>query len=335
MEATYREIINDLKKKIYHPVYLLAGEESYFIDSISDTIEDSVLTDDEKEFNQAVLYGRDIDISTVTDYVKRYPMMSNYQVVIIKEAQDLQNIDQLSSYVEKPVPSTILVLCYKNKTPDKRKSLYKAIQKNGIYFESKRITLNKTPDWIKEYMMSLGYTITNKATMLITEFVGNDISKIVNETGKLIINIPRGNEITDTHIEQNIGISKDYNIFELTNALAQKNIFKANKIVFHFASNKKEDPIFAALPMLFDFFSKILIYQENAAKSDPKELASLLGVSPYYLDEYKLASKAYGREKLLKIISYFREYDLRSKGVDNATTDGGELLKELIFKILH
>lgn len=335
MEATFNEIISDLKKKIFYPVYLLAGEEMYFIDKISDTIEETVLTEEEKAFNLSVLYGREVDVVTILDYVKSYPMMSNYKVVIIKEAQDLSQIEQLSAYVENPLPSTILVLCYKNKTPDKRRSLYKSVIKNGVYFESKRITINKTPEWIKDYILSLGYTITPKAAMLITEFVGNDISKIVNEIGKLIINIPKGSEINDHHIEQNIGISKDYNIFELTNALAHKNILKANKIVFHFASNKKEDPIFAALPLLFDFFTKVLIYQENAAKTSAKELAALLGVHPYYLEEYQVAAKSYPREKLIKIIGYFREYDLKSKGVDNVSADGGDLLKELIFKILH
>ncbi len=335
MEATYREIISDLQKKIYHPVYLLAGEESYFIDKISDEIEEKVLTPDEKEFNQAVLYGRDIDVPTVIDHVKRYPMMSNYQVVIIKEAQDIQAIEQLAAYIEKPVPSTILVLCYKNKTPDKRRSLYKSTQKNGIYFESKRLHISKTPDWIKEYMMSMGYTITNKATMLITEFVGNDISKITNEISKLTINLTAGTEINDSHIEQNIGISKDYNIFELTNALGVKDVYKANRIVFHFASNKKEDPIFSGVPMLFEFFTKVLLYQENSPRAGSKELASIIGVSPYFLDQYKTASKNYSREKLIRIIGYLREYDLRAKGVDNASTSGGELIKELIFKILH
>lgn len=335
MEVSYKDIISDLKKKIYHPVYLLAGEESYFIDKITEIIEETVLSPEEKEFNQAVLYGRDVDVPTIIDYVKRYPMMSNYQVVIIKEAQDIQSIEQLASYIEKPVPSTVLVLCYKNKTPDKRRSLYKSIQKNGIYYESKRITLGKTPDWIKEYMMSLGYTITNKATMLITEFVGNDISKITNEISKLTINLPQGTEINDNHIEQNIGISKDYNMFELTNALGSKDLYKANKIIFHFASNKKEDPIFSSVPLLFEFFTKVMLYQENATRATSKEMASLIGVNPYFLDQYKEASRHYKREKLISIIGYLREYDLRSKGVENASTSGGELIKELVFKILH
>jgi DNA polymerase III subunit delta len=335
MEASFKDIISDLKKKIYHPVYVLAGEESYFIDVISDLIEETVLSEQEKEFNQAVLYGRDVDPATVGDYAKRYPMMSNYQVVIIKEAQDMNGIEQLASYIENPLSSTLLVLCHKNKTPDKRRSLYKAIQKNGIYFESKRVSPNKIPDWIKDYMQSLGYTITVKATMLISEFVGNDISKITNEVSKLIINLPKGTEVTDTHVEQNIGISKDYNMFELSNALSTKDIMKANKIAFHLASNKKEDPIFAAVPIFFDFFTKVLLYQENAPKANPKDLGAIVGAHGFYLDQYKNTARLYSRDKLIRIIGYLREYDLKSKGVNNASTDGGELLKELIFKILH
>lgn len=335
MELTYKDIISDLNKKIYHPVYLLAGEESYFIDKITEIIEDTVLSPAEKEFNQAVLYGREVDVPAVTDYAKRYPMMSNYQVVIIREAQDMNGIDQLASYIEKPLTSTILVLCFKNKTPDKRRSLYKSVLKNGVYFDSKRISLNKTPDWIREYLGGMGYKINDKATHLITEFVGNDISKITNEISKLTINLPPGSEVNECHVEINIGISKDYNMFELTNAIAVKDIFKANQIVFHFAENKKEDPIFPALPLLFEFFAKVLIYQENVAKTNPKDMPSLLGVNPYFLEQYKKASQLYNREKLLRILGYLREYDLKSKGVDNVSASGGELLKELTFKILH
>ncbi len=335
MELTYKEIISDLNKKIFHPVYLLAGEEAFFIDKITDIIEETVLSPAEKEFNQAVLYGREVDVPMVVDYAKRYPMMSNYQVVIIKEAQDLQGIEQLAAYIEKPLTSTILVLCYKNKTPDKRKALYKSVLKNGIYFDSKRITLNKTPDWIKEYLAGMGYKINDKATHLITEFVGNDISKITNEISKLTINLPSGTEVNECHVEINIGISKDYNMFELTNAIAARDIYKANTIVFHFAENKKEDPIFAALPLLFEFFAKVLIYQENVTKTNPKDMPSLLGVNPFFLEQYRKASQIYNREKLLRILGYLREYDLKSKGVDNVSASGGELLKELTFKILH
>lgn len=335
MDASFNEIISDLKRKIYHPVYLLAGEESYFIDKISDVIEETVLSPEEKEFNLTILYGRDVDVSAICDHARRYPMMSDYQVVIVKEAQDINKFDDLSSYVEKPVSSTILVLCYKNKTPDKRRALYKAIQKNGIYLESKRITLHKTPEWIKDYLKNLGYGVTDKACMLITEFVGNDISKIVNEISKLIINLPPGTQVNDVHIEENIGISKDYNIFELQNALEKKDVVKANKIVFHYAANPRENSIFSVLPLLFDFFVKILIYTENSQKVNAKELASVVGCPPFALDQYRNASKVYSREKLIKIIGYLREYDLKTKGVDNVSTDGGELMKELIFKILH
>lgn len=332
---TYTEILKDIKRQIYHPIYFLAGEEPYFIDLISDTIEEHVLTEQEKEFNLSVLYGRDVDATSIIEYAKRFPMMSNYQVIIVKEAQDIRNIENLNPYVENPTSSTILVICYKNKKLDKRKAFYKSIQKKAIYLESQKIGINKTPDWIKEYIMNLGYTITNKAAMLITEFVGNDISKITNEIEKLIINIPKGTEIKDIHIEENIGISKDYNVFELINALQTKNIFKANKIIFYFANNSKEHSIFALIPILFDFFTKMLIYKENINISDPKEIASLMGINPFIIGQYKEASKLYSREKLILIIGYLKEYDLKAKGVNNNSANEGELMKELIFKILH
>jgi len=335
MEASFKDIMSDLKKKIYHPVYLLAGEESYFIDKISDTIEETVLSDAEKEFNMAVLYGREVDAITVSDYARRYPMLSDYQIIIVKEAQDMTKIEELASYIEHSVPSTILVLCYKNKTPDKRRALYKSLQKHGIYFESKRISINKTPEWIRDYLKNLGYGMTEKACMLITEFVGNDISKIVNEVSKLIINLPQGTEVTDVHIEENIGISKDYNVYELQSALEKKDVFKANKIIYHYAANPKENSIFSVLPLLFDFFVKILIYTENAQKTNPRELASVVGCPPFAIDQYRNASRVYNREKLMRIIGYIRDYDLKTKGVDNVSTNGGELMKELIFKILH
>lgn len=335
MNQTAQEILKDISKKIFHPAYLLAGEESYFIDIIADKLETEVLSESEKEFNLAVLYGRDVNYVSVLDQARRYPMMSNFQVIIIREAQDMDGLEQLASYIEKPVPSTILVLCHKNKTPDKRKALYKSFQKNGIFLESKHISLSKIPEWINGYILQLGYTITTKATMLIAESVGNDISKITNEISKLIINIPKGSQIQDSHIESSIGISKEYNVFELLKAMETKNIFNANKIIYYFASNPKENSIFKILPILFDFFVKVLLYHELPAKKNNQEVAAKLSCSPYMTEQYKNAAAMYSRDKAMRIIGYIRDYDLKAKGVDNASATEGELLKELIYKILH
>jgi len=334
-QLTYNEIISEINKKIYHPVYLLAGEESYYIDLIADKLENEVLSDTEKEFNLSIFYGRDQNVTNIIEYSKRYPMMSNYQLIIVREAQDIASIENLSNYIENPVPSTILVLCHKNKTPDKRRSLYKSIQKKGVYFESQKISISKMFDWINHYIKSIGYTISNKAVMLLTEHVGNEISKISNEVSKLVINLERGSEINETHIEDNIGISKDYNVFELIDALSVKNVLKSNKIVFYFASHPKDHSIFALLPQLFDYFTKLMIYHETPKNTPTKELAAKMGVSFYYIDKYTNGAKHYNKEKIIKIIGYLKDYDLRAKGVDNSSIEEGELIKEMIFKILH
>lgn len=334
-QLTYNEIISEINKKIYQPVYLLAGEESYYIDLIAEKLENEVLNESEREFNLSILYGRDQNVTNIIEYCKRYPMMSNYQVVIVREAQDLNSIENLSTYIENPVPSTILVLCHKNKTPDKRRALYKSIQKKGAYLESQKISPNKMGDWINQYIKSLGYTINNKAVMLLSEYIGNEISKISNEVSKLIINLPKGSEINETHIENNIGISKDYNVFELIDALSTKNILKANKIAFYFAAHPKDHSIFSVLPLLFDYYTKLMIYHETPKNLAPKEIAAKIGVSPFFIDKYVTGSKNYSREKIIRIIGYLKDYDLRAKGVDNSSVEEGELIKEMIFKILH
>ncbi len=335
MELSFNDIKKNIKNKIYYPIYLLCGEEPYFIDELANYIEQNVLTEQEKEFNMTVLYGKEINSSVVVEFAQQYPMLSNYQLVIVKEAQELSDIDNLSHYAEKPVSTTILVLCHKYKTPDKRKSLYKTIEKNGVYFESKKIYISKVSSWITAYLKEKGYTITDKAASLITEYIGNDLSKITNEIGKLAINIKPGTEISASDIEHNIGISKDYNIFELLKALENKDTYKATKIVFYFALNKKDHPIAMAIPMLFDFFTKILIYQQNRNIKNTNELASIIGCKPFAVSQYANAGRQYSAQKIMQIISYLKEYDLKTKGVGSVETDHGELFKELIYKILH
>jgi DNA polymerase III subunit delta len=354
---TYDQILNDLKNKIYRPVYFLMGEEPYFIDIISDYILENVLTEDEKEFNQAVLYGKDVDAGTIVDYAKRFPMMSNYQVVVVKEAQEIRNLvpgssdkdddedtpatkntdvkkSSLELYIEKPVPTTILVICYKYKKLDKRRAIYKLLDKNGAIFESVKLYDNQVSAWITGYLKRQGYTLTPIAAQLLNDYLGADLSRIVNELGKLIINIPAGTQITEVHIEQNIGISKDYNTFELQKALGKRDILKANRIAIHFGLNPKENPILKTIPILFMYFSRIINFHYLKDKSRDSVIRSL-GISPSFVGEYMDAANNYPPSKLRKIVSLLREYDGKSKGIDNDSTSQGELLRELIFKILH
>lgn len=334
MTPEFNKILSDISKRIYHPIYLLCGEEPYFIDRISDAIENTVLTDDEKGFNQTILYGRETDARTITEYAKSYPMMASHQVVIVKEAQDIKTFDELSAYAEKPLASTILVLCYKYKKYDKRKLLAKIAEKKGVYFESAKVREDKLPSWITGQVESNGYTITPRATAMIAGFLGNDLSKVENELKKLFISLPAASEINEKIVESNIGISKDYNIFELQNALGYRNIVKANRIISYFASNPKENPLVKTIALLYSFFLKLLIYHDLKDKST-KEVASALGVNPYFVNDYLSAARNYPPEKLTRIIGLLRAYDLRSKGLDNGSASEADLTKELIYKILH
>jgi DNA polymerase III subunit delta len=333
-EQTWSEIYKDLTNKIYHPVYLLMGEEPFFIDVISDNIEKMVLTDSEKEFNQTILYGRDTDVPTIVSVAKRYPMMSNHQVVIIKEAQNIKDIEPLESYVKNPLRSTILVICYKYKSVDRRKSFFKAVAANGVVMDSKKLYDNQMPAWISDTVKKKGYRIGDRAAQLIADHLGNDLGKVVNELKKVFISLPKGGEITDKIIEQNIGISKDFNIFELQNALTAKNSFKAFQIVKYFGENHKSNPLPVTLTLLFTYFSRILQYHFLKDKNSGS-VASELGMKPFLVNEVKTAATKYPPAKVIAIISDLREYDLKSKGVDSAQTDEGELLKELIYKILN
>ena len=331
---TVEQILQQLRNKIYHPVYLLHGEESYYIDVICDYIEDHVLTESEKEFNQHVFYGKDLDAATIISYARRFPMMANYQVLIIKEAQDVKTLDPLVSYLQAPLTSTLLVLCYKYGKIDKRKSLAKTVDKCGILFESPRFYDNKIPAWIGQQVKVQGYSITPKATYMMADFLGADLSRIANEIKKLFINIPPGSQIDDLLVERNIGISKDFNVFELQKALGAKHTYKANQIITHFAANPRENPLVKVIPILFSFFSKILLYHYLKDKSK-NNAAAALGVPSFFISDYQTAAGNFPPARVVSIIELLREYDLRSKGVENVSTTEGELTKELIFKILH
>ncbi len=336
------DITKDLRNKNYYPVYFLMGEEPFFIDVISNYIEKNVLTESEKEFNQTILYGENVDFKTLISNARRYPVMADYQVIIVREAQNMEHnsgrfaemLDNYLDYFENPQQTTILVFCYKYKKIDARKKAAKAISKNGILFESKKIYDDKLPGWISDYVKRKGYLIDPVATRLLADYLGNDLAKIVNEVGKLFISLDKGSKINTEIIEKNIGISKEYNIFEFQNALGKKDEQKAFRIVHYFESNPKNNPFVFILAMLYNFFSKILIYHSLKDKSD-KNAASELSVPVFFVKDYKRAASNYSYKSTIQIFSYLREYDLKSKGIGNISFSEGELLKELTYKILH
>ena len=335
-EVTYEEILNELKNKQYRSVYYLMGEEPYYIDRIADYIAENVLTETEKEFNLTVVYGADVDISTIINAAKRYPMMSERQVVIVKEAQAVRGMDELSYYLQKPLLSTILVLCHKHGVLDRRKKLAAEIEKSGVLFESKKLKEAQLPAFITAYLQQRGISIDLKATSMLAEFVGTDLCRLTGEMDKLIITLPKNfTNITPEQIEQNIGISKDYNNFELRTALVEKDVLKANKIVKYFEENPKTNPIQMTLSLLFGFFSNLMLAYYAPEKSE-LGVASFLGLkSPWQAREYLAAMRRYNGVKVMQIIGEIRYTDARSKGVGNSSLSDGELLRELIFKILH
>jgi len=329
------KLIGDLKKKIYYPVYFFCGEESYYIDRITDYMMETIIPETEKSFNQIVIYGKDCDASVVINVARKYPMMANLQLVILKEAQELKNFEDLIHYIENPLKSTILVINYKYKSLDKRKKIYKSLEKNAVIFESEKLYEEKIPTWIANYLNRKNYKIEPKAAVLLTEFLGNDLSKVVNELDKLIIILGNKSQIiTSQLIEKNIGISKEYNNYELQSALARKEILKANRIINYFAGNQKNNHISQTLASLFFFFSKVLIFHSLNNKSK-QNVSSSLKINPYFVREYEIAASNYSQAKVTQIISLLREYDVKSKGYGNVSSTAGDLLKELIFKIIH
>ena len=335
MPATYEEIISGLKKRIFKPVYFLAGEESYYIDLLVNYIEENVLSAEEKAFNQIIVYGDDTTIPAIIDTARRFPMMASHQVVIVKEAQSLKKIDDLVIYLEKPLLSTILVFSYKYKTLDKRTKLYKLLESHGVYLESVRIRDYLIPAWIERYLMTKGIKTDPSASAMLTEFLGTDLHKIVNELDKLIITLPLEKPvITISLIEKNIGISKYYNNFELMKATGEKNFLKANMIIHYFANNPRDNPITLSIASVFGFFSKLLTYHYLTDKSK-NNIASVLKVNPYFVKDYETAALKYNVSKTVKIISLLRTYDMKSKGYGDIGTESGDLMKELVYKILH
>lgn len=330
-----KQLVTDIKNGNLKPIYFLMGEEAYYIDKISDFIEDTILTEEERGFNQMILYGRDISIEDIVSNAKRYPMMAEYQVVIIKEAQDLsRTIEKLASYAEHPQPTTVLVVNYKYKKIDKRKALYKAIKKSGVVYESKKLYENQVADWIRRILSPKGYSITPKAAQMLVEFLGTDLSKINNELEKLQIILPKDSQITPELIEENIGISKDYNNFELRKAIGDKNVVKAHQIVNYFAENPKDNPMVVTVSLLFNFFSQLLHFHGLKDKS-PRSVASALRINPYFVNEYVAAARNYPMRKVSTAVSTLRDFDVKSKGVGANAVPQGDLLKELLVRILN
>jgi DNA polymerase-3 subunit delta len=329
------KIINDIKAGNIKPVYFLMGDEPYYIDKLTEYIEQNVLQEHERDFNQTILYGRDVTVEDVVGNAKRYPMMADRQVVVVREAQELsRTIENLEQYVENPQETTVLVIAYKYKTLDKRKKLIKLIGKKGVLFESKKMYENQVGTWISRVLQGRGYSIEPKANAMLVEFLGNDLSRISNELNKLQIIFPKGHTITAKDIEVNIGFSKDFNVFELQNALGSKNQLKAYQIAQYFADNPKDNPMVVTTSLVFSFFIKVLKYHGIKDKN-PKTVAPILGVSPFFLKDYDLALKNYPMKKVSAIIAALRDIDVKSKGVGANALPIHDLLKEMLVKIFN
>ena len=335
-EITCDDILKELRAKQYRPVYYLMGEEPYYIDLIADYITGNILTETEKEFNLTVVYGADVDIATVINAAKRYPMMSEHQVVVVKEAQNIRNMEELSYYLQKPLLSTILVICHKHGVLDRRKKLAAEIEKTGVLFESKKVKDAQLPAFITSYMKRKGIDVEPNATAMLADFVGADLSRLTGELEKLIITLPKGHtRVTPEQIEKNIGISKDYNNFELRSALVEKDVLKANKIIKYFEENPKTNPIQMTLSLLFGFFSNLMLAYYAPEKSE-QGIANMLGLrTPWQAKDYLAAMRRYNGVKTMQIIGEIRYADAKSKGVGNPSLSDGDILRELVFKILH
>lgn len=330
-----KSIVDDIKNGVIKPIYFLSGEEPYFIDQISDYIEHNLLDEAEKGFNQVVLYGRDVSVEDIVSNAKRYPMMAERQVVIVKEAQDLsRHIEKLVPYVKNPQPSTVLVMAYKYKKLDKRKGLAKALKEHGVHYESKKLYENQVGDWLRRVLIDEGYHIQPKAAQILVDYLGNDLGKVKNELNKLMLILPKGSEITPQAIEENIGISKDFNIFELRKAISEKDVVKAQRIAQYFTQNPKDNPLVLTVSQLFSLFVNILKYH-GLPQKDKSSVARALGVSPFFVGEYITAGRNYPMKKVSHCISMIREIDVKSKGVGASAFASNDLLKELLVKIMN
>ena len=332
----YEDIVRDVRDGRFVPVYYLMGEESYYIDRISDYIVDRALKEEEKDFNLTVLYGTDTDVQTVINAAKRYPMMAERQVVLVREAQSLANKEMLSFYLEKPQPSTILILCHKHGVLDRRKKLAADIRKAGVLYESKKLYDNQLPAFVVNYMKRKGVGIESDAALILSEYVGSDLNRMAGELDKLVLALNgNGNRVTSAFIEKHIGISKDFNNYELLNALVQRDVLKANRIIKYFNSNPRNYPIQVTTSVLFNFFSNLMLAYYAPQKTE-EGIADWLEQTRWQVSRNVIpAMKTFSGVKVMQIIAELRKTDAKSKGVDNPNTSDGELLKQLIYFILH
>ncbi len=334
---SYEDILREVKVGKFHPVYFLHGEEPYFIDLIEKTIEAEALSEAERSFNQTILYGKDAEPLSLLDQLRRYPMMSARQVVILREAQEMKNLHELASYVENPMPTTVFVVCYKHKKFDLRTRLGKALSSTAVVFESKKLYDSQIPDWIANYCRQQQRSIEPAAAALLAEYLGSDLTQIVNELDKLTLNLPPGSAISPAHVEEFVGISKEFNLFELQRAFAYRDIARIARIEQHFSANPRKNPLIGTIASLYNFFSKVymLYFMPNASESEMAQALELR--SAFFVKEYKAALQHYTREHVEHILHWLHRYDLRAKGIDTDTTHTGEeaLLRELFFRILH
>lgn len=332
---TPQSILAEAKAGSIKAVYFLMGEESYYIDSITEALLELWMSESEKEFDLAVVYGKDTDMRQVISLARQYPMLAKHRVVLVKEAQDIKDMDNLSIYLEKPMPTTILIVNYKNGSLDKRKKLASELDKSAVLYESKKLYDNELPGWICTYAKTKGLGIDDRTAELLAEYLGSDLGRIVGELEKLCITMPKGeNRITPALIERNIGISKEYNDFELQSAIVNKNVLKANKIVLYYSRNPKGNPLVKTIALLSSFFSNLMLYHYLVDKS-PGSVATELGVAPFRTREFAEAAKNYNALKTMNIISLFRAYDAKAKGFESKSIPDSELLKELLYKIMH
>ena len=331
---TYEQILSEIHKKNFAPIYFLTGDEPYFIDMISDTIENEALDEADRAFNQIVVYGRDVDVETIANHARSFPMMGERMVVIVKEAQDVKNLENFEPYLDTIPDTTLLVFVYKYKKFDKRKTLAKKIEKKGVWFESKALRDYNIPGWIQSYLKGEGYSITPKATQMLADFLGTDLHKIANELKKLTITLPKNKSIDDADVERNIGISKDYNVFELQNAIGSRDVLKANRIVNYFGDNGKDNPLLVTAINLYSFFTKVMKLHCAQDKSQGN-LAAVLGVNPYFVKDYQLAARNYPPQTCIRNISILREFDMKSKGYESGDVSEKDLYREMIFKLMH
>ncbi|MBK6264226.1 DNA polymerase III subunit delta [Marivirga sp. S37H4] len=340
MAKTADQILTDLKGGAYAPIYFLHGEEPYFIDIISDFIEKNALNEAEKSFNQRILYAKDVSLNNVISAARSFPMMGQRQVIIVKEAQELAELKKgdtgmevFEAYLQNPQPSTVLVFCHKHKKIDKRKKISKLIEKNTVFLESNKIYENKVPDWIQQYVSGKGYKINRDATMLLTEYIGNNLERMSNEIDKILINFKEPVEIDSALVQEYVGISKDYNIFELQKALVTGNVLQANRIIQYFAADPKNHPVILSIGFLHSFFTKLLLIHNHPDKSD-RGVAMAAGVSPYIAKEYMAAVRRFNLNKVVQNLAYIYQADLTSKGI-NASLAEDQLMKELVYKLMH